>query len=132
MLMKEMKCSTKSSCIISGQFLRSFYGFFFKSDNIHETYWIGILNSLSSIYSIEIFSLQTRGPWATSLTWETSMNTFSQSYDYITTLICRRKKLSSSFWLFVKSWFSFTQGCFVQSLIEIGPMVLVKNIFKLW
>ena len=28
------------------------------------------------------------------------------------------------------TWYPFTQGCFVQSLVEIGPVVLEKKIFK--
>ena len=120
---------------------------------------------------------RTRGPWATSLTWETkfkSINTFAQSF-YTITLIWRGKKWSSPFgrlngpyllnlespsskdafrqvWLELVKWFwrrflnlenvfcnfviispwkrvwpfiwkklnSFTQGCFLPSLVEIG------------
>ena len=70
---------------------------------------------------------KTRGPWATSLTWENSINT----YDYIITLIRRRKNPSSSFWelrssLFEKTLIPFTQGCFLQSLVETVPLVLEK------
>ena len=32
---------------------------------------------------------------------------------------------------FVQTWILFTQGCFVPSLVEIGPVVLEKKIFKL-
>ena len=31
---------------------------------------------------------------------------------------------------FEQTWISFTQGCFVQSLVEIGPVVLEEKIFK--
>ena len=31
---------------------------------------------------------------------------------------------------FEQTWISSTQGCFVPSLVEIGPVVLEKNIFK--
>ena len=30
---------------------------------------------------------------------------------------------------FEQTWINFPQGCFVQSLVEIGPVVLEKNIF---
>ena len=30
---------------------------------------------------------------------------------------------------FEQSWIPFTQGCFVSSLVEIGSVVLEKNIF---
>ena len=45
------------------------------------------------------FQLSTRGPWATSLTWETgetvsTINTFAKSYDYTITLINRKKSFS--------------------------------------
>ena len=53
------------------------------------------------------------------------------TYDYIITLINRRKNPLSSFWklncsLFKQIWISFTQGCFVPILAEIGPVVLEK------
>ena len=32
--------------------------------------------------------------------------------------------------LFIKIWIPFTQGCFVQSLVEIGFVVLEKKIIK--
>ena len=31
---------------------------------------------------------------------------------------------------FEQTWMSFTQGCFVPSLIEIGPVVLQNNVLK--
>ena len=55
------------------------------------------------------------------------------TYDYIITLI-RRKKPLSSFWelygsLFEQTLIPFSQGCFVQSLVETVPVALEK-IFK--
>ena len=54
------------------------------------------------------------------------------SYDFIITLIRRGKKPLFSFenWmvLIVKSWVSFTPGCFVPSLVEIGPAALKTKI----
>ena len=72
----------------------------------------------------------TRGPWATSLTWENSSN------DYIITLIKRVKTPLSTLWelngsLFEKTWIPFTQGYFVPGLVEIGPVVLEKKM-KMW
>ena len=34
------------------------------------------------------------------------------------------------YWFFIWTWIPFTQGCFVPSLVEIGPVVLEKKIFK--
>ena len=58
------------------------------------------------------------------------------TYDYIITLIKRRKKnpLILTSWEFIGSsfeqtWIPLTPGCFVPSLIEIGPVVLEKKIF---
>ena len=31
---------------------------------------------------------------------------------------------------FEQTWIPFTQGCFVPRLVEIGPVVLEKKIFK--
>ena len=33
--------------------------------------------------------------------------------------------------LFEQTWIPFTQGCFVPSLVEIGPVVLEKKM-KMW
>ena len=33
---------------------------------------------------------------------------------------------------FEQIWVPITQGCFVPSLVEIGPVVLMKKIFKFW
>ena len=71
---------------------------------------------------------QTRGPWATSLTWE---NKHIRLYHNIES---EKKKniinfttiLGSSF---EQTWILVTQGCFVPSLVEIGPVVLEKKIF---
>ena len=55
-------------------------------------------------------------------------------YDYIITLIKRRKKktlweiIASSF---EETWILFTQWCFVPSLVEIGSVVLEKKM-KMW
>ena len=57
------------------------------------------------------------------------------TYDYIITLIRRRKKPFLTLWEFIGSsfeetWIPYTQGCFVPRLFEIGPVVLEKKIFK--
>ena len=56
---------------------------------------------------------QTRGPWATSITWAF--------------MIIWKGEIISFFimkWsLFVKPWVPFTQGCLKPSLVEIDPMV---------
>ena len=75
---------------------------------------------------------ETRGPWATSLTWETS---FSQSYNFITRLIWRGKNTIISHLIteqsfFVKPWVPFTQECFAPCLVEISPVVIEKKSFK--
>ena len=56
------------------------------------------------------------------------------AYDHIITLIRRRENSLSSFWemhgsLFEQTSTPFTQGCFVQTLVQTVPMVLEK-IFK--
>ena len=56
------------------------------------------------------------------------------TYDYIIMWNRRRKNPLSSFWelhgsLFVQTPIPFTQGCFMQSLVETVPVVLEK-IFK--
>ena len=53
------------------------------------------------------------------------------TYHYIITLIRRRKNPLSSFWdlhgfLFDQTSIPFTQGCFVQSFVEIVPVVQEK------
>ena len=60
-----------------------------------------------------------------------------KTYDYIITLIKRRKKTLLTSWEFIGSsfeqtWFPFTQGCFVPSLVEIGPVDLEKigNVYR--
>ena len=53
-------------------------------------------------------------------------DTFAQSYDHITSY---HTFLISEWSLFVKPWVSFTKGCFVTSLVEIGPVILEKKIF---
>ena len=57
------------------------------------------------------------------------------TYGYIITLNKRRKNPSLSLWelngsSFEQTWIPFTQGCFVPSLVEIGPVVLKK--MKMW
>ena len=57
------------------------------------------------------------------------------TYDYIITLIKRRKKTLLTSWEFIGSsfdqtWITFTQECFVPSWVEIGPVVMEKKIFK--
>ena len=57
------------------------------------------------------------------------------TYDYIITLIKRRKKNIINFMQFIGSsfeetWIPFTQGCFVPSLVEIGSVVLEKKFFE--
>ena len=51
------------------------------------------------------------------------------NYDHTITLISVKKKPLSPCSLCVKIWILFTQGCFVPSLVDIGPVVLGK-IFK--
>ena len=64
-------------------------------------------------------------------------NQFKSTHDYIISLIKRRKYPLFSLWKlkgycssFDQTWIPFTQGCFVPSLIEIGPVILEKKIFK--
>ena len=53
----------------------------------------------------------------------------SKQYGYIITLIKRRKNKLIK-WLFISTNLNrLTQGCFVPSLVEIGPVVLKKKIF---
>ena len=61
------------------------------------------------------------------------INTFEQSYGYIIKLNRRGKPsvLRIKWSFFVKPWGSFTQGRFVPNLVEIGPVVLGRKIFKL-
>ena len=55
------------------------------------------------------------------------------TYGYTITLIKRGKKQTLSLYLYGSSFeqtgIPFTQGCFVPSLVEIGPVVLEKKIF---
>ena len=58
------------------------------------------------------------------------------TYDYIITMIKRRKKniiilMRIKWFFFEQIWIPFTQGCFVPSLIEIAPVVLERKIFKI-
>ena len=55
-----------------------------------------------------------------------------KTYDYIIVLIKRRKNPISTLWefngsSFEQTWILFTQGCFVPSLVEMGPVVLEKK-----
>ena len=57
------------------------------------------------------------------------------TYDYIITLIKRRKKPSFTLWefncsSFEQTWIPFIQGCILPSLVEISLAVLVEKIFK--
>ena len=69
---------------------------------------------------------RTWGPCATLLTGKT----FVESYDCIITLIWRGESQSIKWSLFVNHWISFTQGFFMPSLVEIGPVVFEKKNFK--
>ena len=55
------------------------------------------------------------------------------TYDYIITLIKRRKKniiyLMRIVISFEETWIPLTLGCYVQRLVEIGPVVLKKKTF---
>ena len=43
----------------------------------------------------------------------------------------KEKNFMRIYWFFIwTNWIPFTQGCFVPSLVEIGPVVLEKKIFK--
>ena len=62
----------------------------------------------------------------------------TNTYDIIT-LIKRRKKTLLTSWEFIGSsfeqtWIPFTQGCFVPSLVEIGPVVpvVLEKKMKMW
>ena len=70
--------------------------------------------------------LPTRGPWATSLTWGRFLHVSISFYKLAIISPCRRA------WLFIlkKIRIPFTQGCFVPSLDEISPVVLVKKVLK--
>ena len=46
-------------------------------------------------------------------------------------LFCSYLPLEKSVALYLTNLNLFTQGCFVSSLVEIGPVVLEKKIFKL-
>ena len=63
-------------------------------------------------------------------------NTFAQSYDYIIKLIWRGDfsiiplLLSNGPYIFVKPCVPFAKGCFVTSLVEIGSVVLEREMKK--
>ena len=48
-------------------------------------------------------------------------------YFHYFVIISPSKRVGPSF---EQTWIPFTQGCFVPSLVEIGPVVLEKKIFK--
>ena len=77
--------------------------------------------------------LRTRGPWATSLPWENSLN--QQTHMIIIMLIARRKNPLFTLWKFngssfKQTWIHIITGCFVSNLVKIGPVVLEKKILK--
>lgn len=67
-------------------------------------------------------------PRATSLTWKINKHISTQLWLYHN--VEKREKyiffLSFKCSLFLKTWVLFTHGCFVASLIKIGPVVLEK------
>ena len=78
-------------------------------------------------------SFLTRGPWATSLIWET----VSIKQICIKLWLWELKKTFSHFWdlwsvcpLFVKMRIPFSQGCFVQSKVVIGRVVQSITLFQ--
>lgn len=81
---------------------------------------------------------ETRGQKTTSLTWETvlknSITTCAHSFDYTMTLIKRENNnisfLRNEWSLILKTWISFSRGCFVTSLDRNGPVVLEVKIDK--
>ena len=82
-----------------------------------------LLHFFLSFYSENIthLTLNTRGPWATSLTWETvPINKHIYTKIWLDQNMIKRKKTISLLrikWsLFVKSWIPFTQERFVLSL----------------
>ena len=70
---------------------------------------------------------KTRGPWATSLTWEKSL---IQSTQMIILMLIERRKKPFFYFLngspFEQIWIPFNQGCFALNLVEIGPSVLKR------
>ena len=95
--------------------------------------WYNLVMNKLKINTLDFQKSKARGPWATSLTWETkfnSINRFEKSYDYIITLIRKEKKpinilfLRIKWSLFIKPPVTLILGCFVLSLVEIGPVVL--------
>ena len=81
-------------------------------------------------YSFPIYNKRPMGHIAHLRKQLKSINT----YDYIITLIKRRKKPLLSLWelngsSFEQNWIPFTKGCFVLSLFQIDPVVLEKKIF---
>ena len=75
-------------------------------------------------------TIQTRGPWGTSLTWETSSN---QQTHIITLILEGRKPIICFFvikWsLSVKPWIFFTQGCLCQVWLK-KTLLSIVSIFR--
>ena len=67
-----------------------------------EIWYTYVMNKLT-INTLDYQISKARGPWATSFTWETSLifiYTFEKSYDYIITMIKKRK----TYHLFFENW----------------------------
>ena len=65
---------------------------------------------------------KTRGPWATSLTWE---NTREDDLNIVNVF-----SLFRNYFTLENGGIPITKVCFVPSLIEMGPLVLEKQILK--
>ena len=117
------------------------------------TQWVsdvlyGIIQTMGVIIG-GVYAPITRGPWATSLTWENTreedlnfVNVFSLLRNYYWPHGFREehfKILSMFFCYFViifpwkrggpsfeQTWIPFTLGCFLPNLVEIGPVSLEK------
>ena len=92
-----------------------------------------ILKNLTPNISYVIWYLKkkTRGPWATSLTWE-KVQIIKQIWLYDKFDSENKDKTLCEFIgsSFEQTWIPFTQGCFVPRLVEICPVVLEKEILK--
>ena len=55
----------------------------------------------------------------------------SVNFGYVFSLFCNHLPSEKRAWLcissFVQNWITFTQGCFLSSLVEISPVVLQKK-----
>ena len=73
------------------------------------------------------------GPWTTSLTWETSLNHIWEELWLYQNIDQEREKnllFENKVVLICKTLSFFAQGCFMPSLVVIGPAVLEKKIFE--